>query len=407
MAFMDSARPLRLLVWNQYFPPDTSATASLLRQFVERAAATGVTIETLQGNPSYRPTEPTAWKPWQLWRGTPSGTMVRSTTRGRERLADRARNYVSFAALSTLVGLTRRFDAILVMTDPPIAVMGAVLVGKLRRRPVVYWLQDYHPEFMVGIGRLTPSAPVRVWSWLHRIAMRRCDRVIAIGRDMRDRLVEAGVDPARIEVVANGSSVDWSQETRPVADEVPTSAKLVALHAGEIGMRGAWEAVVGGAHAAADVAEVVLLGDGVDADRVRELNGDSDALRIEPRLPWDEYKQRLLNADVLLTMVRRGAEGYSVPSKTYELFGCGRPIIVIADETTEPARLIRELDCGLVVAPDDGGAEFAAALRTLAADPTLRERLGTNALQAKDAYRRGDQFDRVVDLLRSVQSTDS
>lgn len=401
---MNSPRPLRVLAWNQYFPPDTSATASLLRQFVTTATEHGVHIDTLQGNPSYRPVEPVAWKPGRLWRTTPTGVMVRSTTRGRDRLVDRARNYVSFSVLSTLVAMLRRFDVILVMTDPPIAVLGAVLVAKLRRKPVVYWLQDYHPEFMVGIGRLRASPPVRAWSWVHRVAMRRCDRVIAIGRDMRDRLVDAGVAADRIVVIANGSSVDWSQEAAPVAPHVEGD-RIVALHSGEIGMRGAWEAVVGGATAAADVAEVVLVGDGVDAERVRRLAAGGDAVRIEPRLAWDEYTARLLSADVLLTMVRRGAEGYSVPSKTYELFGCGKPIVVIGDPSTEPARLITELDCGVVVAPDDGGAEFAAALRALAADPAERKRLGANALVAKDWFSRDAQFAKVVRVLRDVQRT--
>ncbi len=389
---------LRLLVWNQYFPPDTSATASLLDGFVDVARSEGVDVTTLQGNPSYRPIASVAWKWWQLWRRTDSGWMVRSATRGRDRLADRARNYVSFAALSSLVGLWVRADAILVMTDPPIAVLGAVLVGKLRRKRVVYWLQDYHPEFMVGIGRLSPSAAVRAWSWLHRLAMRRCDLVIAIGRDMQTRLEEAGVRADRIVVVANGSAVDWSQEAVPAAAST-AGDNLVALHAGEIGMRGAWEALVGGARGAADVADVVLLGDGVDADHVRALAAGVSALRIEPKLPWAEYKARLLGADVLLTMVRRGAEGYSVPSKTYELFGCGKPIIVIADPATEPALLVQELDCGLVVSPDDDGVEFAAALRGLAAAPERRRRMGENALRAKDAYRRVDQFRQVVRLI--------
>ena len=359
-------------------------------------------VETLQGNPSYRPAQATAWKWWQLWRRTETGLMVRSATRARDRLADRARNYVSFALLSGVVGLFRPFDVILVMTDPPIAVLAATVVAKLRRRPVVYWLQDYHPEFMVGIGRLAPSAPVRVWSRAHRIAMRRCDRVIAIGRDMRDRLIAAGVEAGRIDVVANGSAVDWSTEPSPAAAAALPNTRLVALHAGEIGMRGAWEATVGGAIAAGDVAQVVLLGDGVDADHVRALSAGSDAVQIEDRLPWEEYKAKLRGADVLLTMVRRGAEGYSVPSKTYELFGCGKPIVVLADPSTEPARLVEELDCGIVVSPDDGGVEFAAALRGLAAAPERRRRMGANALVAKDRYRRVDQFRQVVAVLERV-----
>lgn len=390
--FSRSNRP-RVLVWNQYYPPDTSATATLLAELIRRFDAQGVETHVLHGNPSYRPTKKVDWRWWQLWRREAGGTTVRSAAFGRERLSARAANYLTYTALSFLAALTMRWDVILVMTDPPIAVIPAVLAGKFRGKRVVYWLQDYHPDFMVGIGRLRAGLVVRLWSRVHRWALRSCDQVIAIGRDMSDRLVAAGVHTDRIVVIANGSSVDWSAAAG--APDASEGSKLLALHAGEIGMRGAWETVVAGARAAADVASLVLLGDGVDANHVLELAAGSEAISIEPRLPWEEYTSRLMQADVLVTMVRRGAEGYSVPSKTYELFGCGRPIIVVADPTTEPARLITEHDCGLVVSPDDG-REFAAALRTLAADPALRERLGTNALRVKDEYRRSDQLDRVV-----------
>jgi len=386
-----------VLVWNQYYPPDTSATASLLTHLIERFGAHGIPTHVLHGNPSYRPTAAVRWKPWQLWRRDAGGTTVRSTARGRERLRDRAFNYLSYAALSFVVAMGTRYEVVLVMTDPPIAVIPAVLVAKLRRKRVVYWLQDYHPEFMVGIGRIQRGAVVALWSLAHRRAMRSCDLVIAIGRDMRDRLIEAGVRADRIAVVANGSAVDWSSAANSTRSSSGRS-KLMALHAGEIGMRGAWEALVQGAREAADVASLTLLGDGVDADTVRELARGCDTISIEPRLPWEEYTARLLQADVLITMVRRGAEGYSVPSKTYELFGCGRPIVVIADPTTEPARLVTELDCGFVVSPDDG-AEFAAALRALAADSALRDRLGANAMKATDLFRRDAQLDRVVALV--------
>ncbi len=166
-------------------------------------------------------------------------------------------------------------------------------------------------------------------------------------------------------------------------------------------MRGAWEAMVEGAATAADVATLVLLGDGVDAPRVRELARDTSAVVFEARLPHGEFEQRLRSADVLVVTVRRGAEGYTVPSKTYELFGCGRPIVVVADPTTEPARLVTELACGLVVSPDDG-AEFAEALRRLSGDSSLRQRMGANALAAAPRFRRRDSLDQVVKIVEEV-----
>jgi colanic acid biosynthesis glycosyl transferase WcaI len=227
--------------------------------------------------------------------------------------------------------------------------------------------------------------------------------VIAIGRDMAQRLNEAGVDPARIRVVPNGSSVDWDGQAPIPAF---SSRRFSALHAGEIGMRGAWQAMVDGARGAADVATLVFLGDGVEASKVRSMAADTSNVEFEERLPLDQLPRRLADADVLLVTVGRGAEGYSVPSKTYELFGCGKPIVVIADQMTECARLVTELDCGIVVSPDDG-QEFADALRLLAGDADRRARLGANALKARDRFRRSDCLDQVVDILHEVITPDA
>ncbi len=183
----------RVLVWNQYAEPDTAATSLLLRELVSRFDAAAVYVHVIHGNPSYRPTESVSWRPWQLWRRKSDETIVRSTRFDRENMRGRIANYLSFVSLSTLFAMFTRCDAIVVMSDPPILVLAAVFVGKLRRKPVVYWLQDYHPDFLVGIGRLRNTRTVRLWSRLHVASMRRCALVIAIGRDMAARLEAAGV----------------------------------------------------------------------------------------------------------------------------------------------------------------------------------------------------------------------
>jgi hypothetical protein len=120
MAAASSPSSPRVLVWNQYLPPDTSATATLAAQLLARLQVRGVDVTTLQGNPSYRPTERVRWRRCRLVQRDGFGnTMVRSTARGRDRLTDRALNYTTFAALSAVVALFTRCDVILVMTDPP------------------------------------------------------------------------------------------------------------------------------------------------------------------------------------------------------------------------------------------------------------------------------------------------
>ena len=59
--------PMRVLVLNLYYPPDTSATAKMAAAFVEPLAAKH-DVTLICGRPSYDPTERRAWRLWQTER---------------------------------------------------------------------------------------------------------------------------------------------------------------------------------------------------------------------------------------------------------------------------------------------------------------------------------------------------
>ncbi len=64
------------------------------------------------------------------------------------------------------------------------------------------------------------------------------------------------------------------------------------------------------------------------------------------RLPFS-----LSSADLHVVGLAKGLAGYVVPSRLYGILSAGRPVIVGADETSETARLVREVGCGIVVPP--------------------------------------------------------
>ena len=67
-----------------------------------------------------------------------------------------------------------------------------------------------------------------------------------------------------------------------------------------------------------------------------------------------------------------------MPSKFYGIAAVGKPIIVIGDKDGEIARLVRQHDCGIVVAPGDAGA-LVDALRLLSNAPETISEMGRRA----------------------------
>jgi len=126
----DSRR--RLLLLNQYFPPDASATAHLLGELASDLAERHETW-VVAGRPSYNPAAGAQ---------PPEGVRVlraRSTRFDRSTMAGRLANYISFVVGAAVNAIRMpRPDVIVAFTDPPvIGLLGAALAA-LRRRPFVY-----------------------------------------------------------------------------------------------------------------------------------------------------------------------------------------------------------------------------------------------------------------------------
>lgn len=88
--------------------------------------------------------------------------------------------------------------------------------------------------------------------------------------------------------------------------------------------------------------------------------GLGDVVRVHDWLPHAEIQRVLRSADLLLLLAQR--QPLQVPNKLYEYLGTRVPILAIADEQGETARMLRQAGGHYVVARD-APADIARALR--------------------------------------------
>ncbi len=228
---------MRILLLNEYYPPDTSATAKMAATVVE-ALADRHAVTVVAGRPSYDPTET---YPWRLLRRETHGNItverVGSTAYPRFQMKRRVSNYLSYLTLAILRALFIRSDIVLAMTDPPVAGLAGAFVALLTRRPFVYNIRDLYPDMAVGGDIVRHGLGVRVWERMHRWALRRAARVIVLGDDMGRRIIAKGVDPSRVVVVRDGVTVprELPSPDNPVSQDIRSGFRFVALHAGNLG----------------------------------------------------------------------------------------------------------------------------------------------------------------------------
>ena len=116
----------------------------------------------------------------------------------------------------------------------------------------------------------------------------------------------------------------------------------------------------------------MFIGSGAQEDRVKQhiVHTGAHNMKLLPYQPRTKLNVSLTACDVGLVTLQPGMTGLAVPSKLYGILAAGKPVVVIGPEDSEPAMVVLENSCGLVVRPGDA-AGLAAALYRLKDDPSL------------------------------------
>jgi glycosyltransferase involved in cell wall biosynthesis len=400
---------LRILILNQYFHPDSAATAQLLTELCEDLAAWHE-VHVVTGRPSYNPSERTASR-GMISRESHAGVRVSrvwSTTFDRSSMAGRLANYGTYlgCSLASALAVTRP-DVVIALTDPPPVGLIGLLVARLRGVPFVLVTQDIFPDIAIQLGRLTNPAAIAGLRMVSRRLFRSADRLVSIGRDMDRRLTTLGVAAERIVTIPG-----WADVTavRPLGQpsrlrrEWRLEDRFVVMHSGNVGFSQGLETLLEAAALLTDLPEIAFLVVGEGAARAR-LESEARRRNLEnvffqPYQPKALLAESLGVADVHVVALRAGLAGYIVPSKVYGILAAGKPIIAAVEEGSEPALIVVEHRCGRRIEPEDPAALAAAVLEMR---NTRLEDMGRQArTAAEEHYNRERASSAYLALLEQV-----
>ncbi|MCB2010477.1 MAG: glycosyltransferase family 4 protein [Geminicoccaceae bacterium] len=369
----------RLVAINRYYRPDESATAQLLTGLLEHRADRGERVTVIAGRSLYAG-QHTTLAPRDRLDGVEI-LRVWSTRFGRHVLPARIIDDLTFcaSALLVLTGLLRRGDILLAKTDPPILPLMAMIAARLRGARLHVWCQDLFPETAIALG-MTARIPMvgRILRGLRNLAIARAERIVVIGDGMAETLVRQGIEHERIAIAPN-----WAPETvmpvpaanNPLRRELGLQEMKIVGYSGNLGR----------AHAAAEVARLVedslgcrdlawvFCGGGHGMQRIAALAHrlPCDRLKFLPHQPRAGLARSLSLPDMHLVSLDPACEGLVLPSKIYGIVAAGRPVLFLGDPLGPTARLIRELDLGIVLPVDRPNEALERLLSCLRGEITL------------------------------------
>ena len=394
---------MRIIILNQFFYPDHSATSQLMTELAESLVAEGVEVTALSGRGRYNGGERLPKR--EVYRGVRI-ERAWATSFGKKSLPGRVCDYLSFylGATGKLLRLPGH-DIVMALTTPPLIGLIALLIGRLRGLRVVALVQDLYPDVAVSLGALSRRSPAtRVLDYLSRLNLRGSDRIIVLGECMRERVL-AKIGPGaapRVDVIhnwADGADLKpLKGEENPFSLEQNLSDKFILLFSGNFGRVNEFSTVLNAARILRDRADIVFLfiGEGAKASEIENFSQAHGLrnIRTLPYQPRETLRYSLAAGNAALVTLAEGLAGLSVPSKTYAILAAGRPIIFVGDTKSSTARIVEDNDCGAIIATNDS-AHLAQTLIGWASD---KERLAQLNLAAREA------FDKYFDRKRAVNS---
>jgi colanic acid biosynthesis glycosyl transferase WcaI len=368
---------MKILLLNQFFWPDISATGQLLTDVAADLAGQGHDVTVVCGTPSYggrRESErPHVRVEYLRGFGFSRGPVTRFLS------------YLSFLALCLWRTMwLARPDVVVTLTTPPlISIIGTLLKASKGCRHVI-WEMDIYPDLAVELGLLRDDAWLtRLCRTLANVARTKADCVIALGECMRRKLISMEVEADRIQVVENWAD---SEVFHPPLWR-DWNGKLRVVYPGNLGLGHDVETLAAAVLALKDSEDVVFqfVGGGKGFEELREMCR-ARGIRICEFLSYEDphrlAEERLAAAHVGIVTQKAACSGLLVPSKVYPLMAAGLPFIFVGPRDATPNLLIERHDCGWQIR--NGDAE--GLVRVLQDLVTSRAPLAAAGNKASEAF---------------------
>lgn len=284
-----------------------------------------------------------------------------------------ALNYLSFALTAScrafFMAARHKYDAVIVHETSPVTVgIPAVIVQKMQRIPLYFWVLDLWPESLTAAGGVNNKTVLNVFTGITRWIYRHSHRILISSMGFEASIKEKGDFGSKIAYFPNWADIALTEKVAYEMPPIPDG--FVVMFAGNIGEAQDFEALMAAAlelKARKDI-HFVLVGDGRKkpwAEQFVETNKLQDTVHCLGRHPLSSMPLFFEKADVMIVSLKdEPIFSLTAPAKIQAYMSAAKPIMAMING--EGARIVNDARCGFVVNAGDGVA-LAKTIETAAA----------------------------------------
>lgn len=396
---------MKILIVTQYFYPENFKCNDMAFELQKR----GHDVTVMTGIPNYPKGE--FYKGYGLFKKrkeTVNGVKIFRSfllPRGKGGGIRLALNYLSYTLFSSIraviLSMTNKYDAIIVHEPSPILVgIPAIIVKKIQKIPIYFWVLDLWPESLTAAGGIRNHAIISFFDKITRLVYRNSDILLIGSKGFERSIIEKGESNKKIKYFPN-----WVEETLavPTIEKVPQFPDgFNILMAGNMGDAQDLPHVLKAMLLLKGKGiNIIFIGDGRKREFVELFASEhkmSNQIFCMGRYPLSVMPSFFSKADVLfMALKNEPIFALTVPSRLQAYMAAGKPVVAMING--EGAELIRNADCGWSV-PAEDSESLARVFETLS--KMDKETLSTKGANGKRFSEEHFGFAKCMDKLEGI-----
>lgn len=385
---------VRILIITQYFYPENFKSNDLAFELQKR----GHDITVITGIPNYP--EGKIFEGYGFFKKRKQ--LINGVKIYRSLLLPRGKggglrlfaNYYSFAFFASVkafvLGLNQRFDAIIVHEPSPITqYYPALLMNKLWKIPVYFWVMDLWPESLSIAGGVKNKFVLNYYTNVVKRFYTNSKKILITSKGFREAINEKGNFNDKIVYFPNWAedSISEGNKNFPIP---PMPEGFKVMFAGNIGEAQDLDNIMRAALELKDKKHIhfILVGDGRKMPFVKEFveqNNLNETVHIMGRFPVESMSSFFDKADIMLVTLKDDPIfNLTVPAKLQAYMSASKPIVAMLNG--EGSENVIDADCGFTVAAGDYRGLSETILKASLLSRDKLETLGKNSRSYYERY---------------------
>lgn len=278
-------------------------------------------------------------------------------------------NYFSFAFFASIkaffLNFSNKYDAVIVHEPSPITQFyPALVLKKLQKAPVYFWVMDLWPESLEIAGGIKNKFVLNFFEKMVINFYENSEKLLITSKGFKKSIVEKGNFENKLEYFPNWAedAISEGDQNFPIPD---LPGGFIVMFAGNVGEAQDMEAIMNAAFELKDELEIkiVIVGDGRKMPYVQEFikeNHLESTVLTVGRFPIDAMASFFAKADVMLVSLKDDPiYNLTVPAKVQAYMSASKPILAMLNG--EGAEIVEEAECGLSV-PAGNSHELAKTI---------------------------------------------